>query len=224
MMMLGDIKPLGRAKCHTVVKTGDSRRLDRYVPAGAADLVVTSPPYLNNYDYADRTRMETYFMGWYGDWADISHNVRDKLMMASVTQITKNSMKDREGMPTVLGLSPKIHGKISKLAEKMDTVKAHKPGKKNYGLMTRGYFEDISKVIIQVETAVRKGGHFVLVLGDSAPYGVHVPTDRIVADMAKQAGFKGCVIRVLRRRGDKWKGNPQRHGVRLRESLVSLAK
>jgi hypothetical protein len=33
------------------------------VPDGWADLVITSPPYANNYDYADATRLEMTFLG-----------------------------------------------------------------------------------------------------------------------------------------------------------------
>lgn len=223
-MMLSDIKPLDRPRCRCKVVTGDSRNLGRHVPAGSADLIMTSPPYLNNYDYADRTRLETYFMGMYNTWGDITRDVREKLMVAATTQVTKGAMEGKAGMPTVREISPGIHRRLERLAGRMRAIKSTKPGKKDYDTMARGYFEDIARVIIGAEAAAKRGGHFVLVLGDSAPYGVHVETDRIIGGMAKAAGFARYRIRVLRERGEKWKGNPQRHGVPLRESIVDITK
>ena len=57
------------------------------IPGASVDHVFTSPPYLNNYDYADRTRLEMYFMGLAKSWADITEGVRDKLMTSATTQV-----------------------------------------------------------------------------------------------------------------------------------------
>lgn len=59
----------------------------------------------------------------------------------------------------------------------------------------------------------------LLVLGDSAPYGVHIPTDKLMGEMGVCIGFSSYQIEVLRKRGDKWKDNPQRHNVSLQESI-----
>src|SRR5262249_8805258 len=41
------------------------------VADGWADLVLTSPPYANNYDYADATRLEMTFLGEINGWGDL---------------------------------------------------------------------------------------------------------------------------------------------------------
>jgi tRNA G10 N-methylase Trm11 len=41
---------------------GDARNLEQ-IPDDFVDLVITSPPYINNYDYADATRLEMTFCG-----------------------------------------------------------------------------------------------------------------------------------------------------------------
>ena len=199
---------------------GDSREFSRH--AQDADLVVTSPPYLNNYDYADRTRFETYFLGIYSDWKDITKDVRDRLITAATTQINMGRDLEKSTMPTVEQLSKRIHVSLIGAMNKMSDMRYTKPGKKQYDYMTGCYFEDISKTLIQVHRAVKKGGHAVWVLGDSAPYGVYVPTDRIVGELAVAAGFKEYSVEVLRSRGGKWRNNPQRHHVPLRESLVRI--
>ncbi len=220
-LMLFDVSSIDRPDSDAEIITGDSRTMSW---DGLADLAITSPPYLNNYDYADRTRLETYFLGIYRDWGDISRNVRDRLMMAATTQITSTRKGEFFSMDTVKSLSPGTHAAISKAVEDMGRMRKSKAGRKRYDAMTAGYFEDISKVIINMEKSVAKGGRFVLVLGDSAPYGVYVPTDKIIRDLALAAGFKKSSITALRTRGDKWRSNPQRHGVKLRESMVVLSK
>lgn len=49
----------------TAVTTAKSVRSDAWiclsVPDDFADLIITSPPYANNYDYADATRLEMCF-------------------------------------------------------------------------------------------------------------------------------------------------------------------
>ena len=221
-LMLGDIQQT-TLKTPAKIITGDSRRLSRYVDEDV-DLVVTSPPYLNNYDYADRTRFETYFLRIYNDWGDITRGVRDHLMTAATTQVTVSRDTEKATMPTVRELSISIHKEISKLIGHMSSMKENKPGKKRYDLMTGGYFEDLSKTLIEMNDVIGPGGHAVIVLGDSAPYGVHVQTDVLIGRIAKAAGFKSYKINVLRERGGKWRANPQRHHVELRESITTLSK
>ena len=57
---------------------GDARSCNG-VPAGFASLVITSPPYPNNYDYADATRLEMTFMREIDGWGDLQNAVRQHL-------------------------------------------------------------------------------------------------------------------------------------------------
>lgn len=218
-LMLSDVQATTSTDAKTKIIIGDSRQFSKHVRG--ADLVVTSPPYLNNYDYADRTRMETYFMGLYKNWGDITRNIRSKLMVAATTQVSKATID--HDMPTVKSLSQKTHRALKTAISNLENKKKSKPGKKNYDWMTAGYFEDMAKILIEVKRSMNRGGGMILVLGDSAPYGVHIPTDIIIGDLAVGAGFDRYKIEVLRKRGDKWKKNPQRHHVQLRESMVVVS-
>ncbi|WP_419845518.1 DNA methyltransferase [Candidatus Poriferisocius sp.] len=201
---------------------GDARRLSDYVEK--ADMILTSPPYLNNYDYADRTRMETYFWGLYDSWADITANVRDKLMMAATTQVRRGEMVDTAGMPLVASLDAVVHGDLQDAVERLEELRTQKSGKKSYDMMAAGYFEDMAQVVMQAREVLKVGCPFILVLGDSAPYGVHVPTDEIIGRLAVGAGFSSYSVEVIRTRGDKWAGNSQRHKIPLRESIVTVIR
>ena len=211
------------ASRHQVVQ-GDARMFSCHAGAQSLDMVLTSPPYLNNYDYADRTRLETYFWGLYESWSEITEQVRDRLIVAATTQIRRCAMSGAVRLPGIASVSPSVHESLSASVDALTAVREEKRGKKSYDLMAANYFEDMLKVLLEVYISLRPGAPFILVLGDSAPYGVHIATDELIAQLSLDIGFSEASIQVIRTRGDKWAGNPQRHKVPLRESIVTLIK
>jgi DNA modification methylase len=203
---------------------GDAREFGRFSPPESIDLIVTSPPYLNNYDYADRTRLETYFWGIYDNWGDITREVRDKLIIAATTQIRLSQMNGVRQCPGISKVNRKIHQELTEIIETLSVERKNKAGKKTYDLMVAGYFEDMLQVLQGAYTVLKLGRQFALVLGDSAPYGVHVRTDEIIGELAQSIGFSHYHIEVIRTRGGKWAHNTQRHKVPLRESILTVVK
>ena len=121
-------------------------------------------------------------------------------------------------------VSPRIHAELTAIIEQLDEARGVRAGKKSYDLMVAGYFEDMLKVVQQAHVILKAGGSFVLVLGDSAPYGNHVRTDEIIGELGVAVGFSSYSVEVIRSRGGKWAANPQRHKVPLRESIVTIVK
>ena len=144
--------------------------------------------------------------------------------MAATTQVRRIEMADIHRMLTVQSLDADVHAELQDVVARLGEIRQQKSGKKSYDMMAAGYFEDMSKVIVQVHKALKPGCSFILVLGDSAPYGVHVPTDEVIGRLAMGAGFSHYDIEVIRTRGDKWAGNSQRHKVPLRESIVTVVR
>jgi hypothetical protein len=99
-----------------------------------------------------------------------------------------------------------------------------KGGKKSYDLMVAGYFNDMLPMMQQVYRVLKPGAAFFLILGDSAPYGVHIPTEEYLGQLGQAIGFRSYTLQSLRERGGKWKANPQRHSVMLKEGLLILQK
>jgi len=207
---------------HKIVR-GDSKNTQTIITDESIDHVFTSPPYLNNFDYADRTRLEMYFWGEASTWGEISTNVRTKLMTSATTQITRSNPKYQisdalyKECPSVAEF---VRDSVSSLA----VIRKTKGGKKSYDLMVAGYFNDIHLIIKEVYRVLRPNSYALFVLGDSAPYGVHIPTDSLIGEIALAAGFSHFKLELLRTRGGKWSKNPQRHSVQLRESVVILEK
>lgn len=207
---------------HTLIN-GDSRDTARQIPDESVDHVFTSPPYLNNFDYADRTRLELYFWGEAKTWGDITRDVRDKLMTSATTQIARSDSK-YEISPGLQADCPKVAEFVATAVTELASRRLHKGGKKSYDLMVAGYFNDIHQIVRDVYRVLKPNTKALFVLGDSAPYGVHIPTDKLIGDIGLGVGFSDYDIEILRTRGDKWKENPQRHSVALRESIVILSK
>jgi len=205
--------------------SGDSKLYQKQIGDESVSITICSPPYLNNYDYADRTRLETYFFGLVSDWSGITKKYRDKLMVAATTQTKRtgfdpeNCMSD-EFNKVAPELSEEITGKVMELS----IIRKTKGGKKSYDVMAAGYFNDILPIMQNTFRYSKQGSRFVLVLGDSAPYGVHFATETLIGELGLAIGFSDYSIEVLRERGGKWANNPQRHSVPLRECIVTLVK
>lgn len=226
--MAEDIAKTVRSMCpggQTCLIAGDSRERHDIIENDSVDLSFTSPPYLNNFDYADRTRLETYFWGDAKSWSDITKNVRSKLIMSATTQALRTGFDAEAAMSADLcavapDLAVTLQNKVSQLVE----LRLVKGGKKSYDMMVAGYFNDMLPVLREAYRVLKPGAAFVLIMGDSAPYGVHIPTDVYLGEIGVAIGFSSYNIEDLRVRGGKWKGNPQRHNVVLKESVLTLLK
>lgn len=207
---------------HRVYKA-DARDTSHYFKDESADFVITSPPYLNNFDYADRTRLEMYFFGHAETWGDISKKVRTKLMTCATTQISRTDSKYvlSEDLKT---FCPDVYRFLYDSVQKLGVLRLQKGGKKSYDLMVSGYFNDIFRVLKDTARILKPNSHALFILGDSAPYGVHIQTDKLIAEIGLNVGFSEYSITQLRTRGGKWAKNPQRHKVGLREAIVTLVK
>lgn len=188
-------------------------------------LAITSPPYLNNYDYADRTRLETYFWGITNTWREITTQFRDELLVAATTQIRRGDYDIHTVLSAqIKAIDTHTYTQLQSAVLSLSEKRRHKPGKKSYDLMTALYFNGIVEMLKESYRVIRTGGHFCLVLGDSAPYGVHIPTDDYIGQLALGIGFSDYQYHQLRTRGGKWRDNPQRHTIPLREGIVILTK
>lgn len=203
---------------------GDSRKRQA-LDDGQVHLALTSPPYLNNYDYADRTRLEVYFWGLARSWADITTLYRDKLITAATTQIVRKQHDLRTAVSEeIRTLAPTLYAALQAAVGELSARRLNKGGKKDYDLMVALYFNDLLLVLKETYRMLAANARFYLVLGDSAPYGVHIPTEQWIGELGLALGFRQMEYREFRQRGGKWKANPQRHTVTLREGLLILTK
>ncbi len=194
----------------------DDARQCASVPDAWADLVITSPPYANNYDYADATRLEMTFFGEIEGWGCLQNSVR-KHLVRSCTQHVASMSKDMAGLLEMPMLDP-IKKEIADVCAKLGVEKENHGGKKTYNAMIAAYFSDMARVWKSLRRATTDGGLVCFVVGDSAPYGVYVPVDRWLGELAVASGFKSFKFEKTRDRNIKWKN--RKHRVPLHEGRL----
>lgn len=183
---------------------------------GNIDLIVTSPPYANNYDYADSTRLELSVLGDIKEWKDLQSMIRPNLIRSCSQHVSKEK-KDTYNYLKDPILSP-IYSEILEVCETLDEVKEMHGGKKNYHTMIALYFYDLAKVWINLRRYCKSGSDVCFVVGDSAPYGVYIPVDEWLGRLAVAAGFDEYNFIKTRDRNVKWKN--RKHDVPLKEGQL----
>jgi len=194
----------------------DDARVCAEVPDGWADLIITSPPYVNNYDYADATRLEMTFFQEIQGWGDLQKAVRDHLI-PSCTQQVGRLVKHTGELISDPALAT-IHVELAETCQQLEVERTQHGGKKNYHTMIAAYFGNMAKALKTMRRVTRTGALVCLVIGDSAPYGVHVPVERWLGELALTSGFAAYHFEKARDRNTKWKN--RKHRVPLHEGYL----
>ncbi|MBN1372937.1 MAG: hypothetical protein JW987_13455 [Anaerolineaceae bacterium] len=197
------------------VVLGDARNC-KVVLSESIDIVITSPPYANNYDYADATRFEMSFWGDVKSWGDLHETVRQNLIVSS----SQHASKEKLNLEEILSrdeLQP-IRPELTDVCTKLAVERNSHGGKKHYHTMIAAYFSDMAKSWIELRRMCKKGAKVCFVIGDSAPYGIYVPVEKWLGDLAIEAGFYSYTFEKLRDRNIKWKN--RKHRVPLHEGRL----
>jgi hypothetical protein len=188
-------------------------RQPQFKPQELFDLVITSPPYPNNYDYADATRLEMTFWGEISDWKALQTTVRQYL----ICSCSQHSAAERMELDKILQdqiLQP-IKAELSNACQTLAEIRLTKGGKKTYHTMVAAYFQDLANVFYSLRTLCKQNSTVCFVIGDAAPYGVHLPVEKWLGQLAIAAGFKNFSFEKIRDRNMKWKN--RKHTVPLHE-------
>lgn len=186
----------------------DDARSCGSVPNDSFDLVMTSPPYPNNYDYADATRLELTFFGEINRWGDLQENVRQHLLR-SCTQHVPDRAVDLADVLARSELAP-IRDELRSVCGELGKVRLTRGGKKTYHNMIGCYFLDLAQTWIALRRVCRSPSKICFVIGDSAPYGVYVPVIKWLGKLANSAGFGSFSFEKTRDRNIKWKNRKHR--------------
>jgi DNA modification methylase len=158
----------------------------RAVPADyerAFSLAITSPPYLNGTNYFRNTKLELWFLGFIKSEDDLKDYYR-KAVAGGINNVSKDTAVPRQ------------FAAVEEVAKVLDqhTLDNRIPK------LVRSYFSDMFDVFSSVWKALENDGRFIVDIGDSKFYGVHVPTDKLLINVAEKAGFKVEAIELLARR------------------------
>jgi len=200
---------------HAQIIGGDARTLADSITQ-KVDAVITSPPYANNYDYADALRFEMTFWGEVNGWGDIHDKVRKHLIVSSSQHSSRERLKTEDLLESE-SVKP-IRDELRQVVQRLATERENHGGKKHYHTMIAAYCRDIGLVLYQLRRVCKPNSRMCWVIGDSAPYGVYCPIETWIAELAMNAGFVRYRFDKLRDRNIKWKN--RKHRVPLKEGLL----
>ena len=187
---------------------------------GSVDLMVTSPPYLNNYHYARNTRPQLYWLGL------ISSPREQKSLEESNFGTFWQIARTKDLVP--------LNFSHRKLENTLGRLRRQNPEKGEYGGLgwanyAASYFNDCERFLNELKRCLRKNGTGVIVVGNSILQGINIKVQDILGDIADMCGFKLEGIYRLRNKrvGDSITGSSVRGAsskARLDESAVVVRK
>ena len=205
MQMLEDLDTLVSRVRTAVVNHADSRLYNESIETDSCDLCITSPPYLNNLDYGEVSKVHTHFFEITKDWHDITEKVRKHLVTGATTHYRDSDFDidkfhKTEFAKANVHLMYELDARFNVLAN----ICKERKGKKSFHILMMHYFEDMYYVLKEMRRVLRSGSKAYLILGDSAPYGVYTPTTQFLGEVALSVGFNEYQIYKIRTRGHKW--------------------
>ena len=173
-------------------------------PNGAFDMVITSPPYANRYDY---TRIYALELAWLGYDQEGFRTLRQNMLSATVENKSKKRwLLEKYPDPDMARLALSmyeqqgaVHEVLGILNESLDQL-----SNRHIVRMLEGYFLEMALVVAELGRIVRPGGTVVMVNDNVQYHGEELPVDLIMSDFAEASGFACEHIWTLPR----GKGNP----------------
>lgn len=177
--------------------------VDYSLDSESIDLVIFSPPYLNNFDFAEMTRMQMYFWGEADSWGDISNKHRNHMIINTTTAL--KSVRSKEIQNNMKNdLPKKVQSGLKTIVDALEDIRKENSRKKDYYLMVYPYFYQMQAVIKKCFEGLKRNGEIHIVVSDAAFYGIHVDTQEYLKQIMESVGFSNCEIIRMRDRGDRW--------------------
>lgn len=171
-------------------------------------LCVTSPPYLNTFDYTDIYRPEL-FLGKFILGSQKLYDLRLKTVRSHV--------QAKWIEPTMSDFGLLYEQTMKHINENKENL-MHK----NIPMMIQAYFEDMFSILKILKLKAAKNAQMWLVVSNSAYAGHEVPVDLIIGDIASKAGWylkEIGVMRYVNKRNSKYSPDIKE----LRESVIILS-
>ena len=200
---VGDIKERYGKGVPDFVTESSLEHLRRF-PSDSFDMVITSPPYVNRYDY---TRTYALELAWLGIDQDGFKTLRQNMLSSTVENKSKQQwLIDTYTDPQIVKSAIEMYQKQGALQEVIETLHEARDQLSNRHVvrMIEGYFLEMAVIVSELARIVEPGGVVVMVNDNVQYHGQFLPVDLILSDFAEQAGFVCEHIWMLAR----GKGNP----------------
>ena len=157
----------------------------------SVDVVVTSPPYLNNYHYNRNTRPQLYWLGFVAEPGDMEH-----LEYANFGNFWQ-TVRDADRIDLEFS-TPQTDMQLV-----VDAIRKKNPEKGVYGgngwaNYVASYLNDCYRFCTCLAGVLRRGGSSLTVIGNSIIQGTMIPTDKYLGEIGESVGLKLVRIEIPR--------------------------
>lgn len=162
-------KKVGDVSC--LMKNGDARRVN--LPKEHIDLIVTSPPYVTSYEYAELHQLSILWFGYTDDIKKIKKNF--------VGTKSKKQIRVTVGSDAAEVLIQKLKDKRLKLARHVSN-----------------YYFDLAKCYKEMYRVLKDDKYLCIIIGDTEYENIKIPNAEITMELLKNIGFE--VKRIIKRK------------------------
>jgi hypothetical protein len=176
---------------------GDARRVSEFFPSHEANVnfVITSPPYPNEKDYTRTTRLESVILGLVSSKQSL-RALKEQLLRSNsrnifVTDNDQDYVKSFES--------------INRIAEEIEEKRVHLKKtsgfEKLYHKIVKHYFGGMYRHLESLKPLLDPNAQLAYVVGDQMSFfRTHIPTAKILAEIAETLGYKVEEIELWRTR------------------------
>lgn len=172
--------------------------------ANSIDVVLTSPPYANRYDYTRTYALELVYLGCTEEdvkrlrQAMLSCSVenKDKQSTLEIMYTSANRYLDFKRVDKVFQQQQALHEVLACLETYREQGQLNNL---NIVKMVRNYFYEMCFVIFETARMLKPGGTIIMVNDNVRYAGEEVPVDLILSDMAESSGLNVRHIWTLER-------------------------
>jgi DNA modification methylase len=162
-----------------------------HIDSEIIDLVITSPPYLNNYHYNRNTRPQLYWLGF----------VKSPKELKPLEQANFGKYWQTVREEKLVDLKFSLPN--TDLEERLQLIRSKNPGKGVYGgngwaNYAASYFNDCYTFVEGIMYCLKSGGTALVVIGNSILQGIQVPTDYYFGKIAETVGLELVKIHIPR--------------------------
>ena len=162
-----------------------------HIDPATVDLIVTSPPYLNNYHYVRNTRPQLFWLGFV--------KKPSELKRLETENFGKYWQTVRDLDFVMLDFE---HPVLERLLSQIRQINVERGsyGGNGWANYAASYFNDTNRFCRVASQVLRHNGCAVIVVGNSILQGVEIPVDNILSDLAARHGLATEGIHIVRKK------------------------
>ena len=165
------------------------------MPDASVELVLTSPPYCNRYDYTRTYALELVYLGLE---EDAIKALRQSMLSCTVENRAKTQELSRQytrrGQEALFERARRVFEEQAALQEILalleEQARAGRLTNPRIPRLVRNYFFEMSIVVAELARVIRPGGRIVMVNDNVRYAGMEVPVDLILSALAAGLGFE----------------------------------